>query len=127
MSTDSFTPTLEEAIKSTSTLRERMNKGDWPFEKIKGYYLSKESIQKMLEQNGGKTSGLKIYFGESTGGDKPALEVIVVATIADDKQQDDDFDIPPVGQSIPSAGTAVLGATRPCPDWCGKNNVLNQP
>jgi hypothetical protein len=114
---------LREAVAMTKKFKLTMQNG-WPYQKTKGYHISFDSIEILKAQNGGKTSGLKIYFGEKIDNGSAFLELIIIAT--DEKK--DDFKIPEIESEIDAAsGSVAIGDTRPCPEWCGKKNVLNQP
>jgi len=86
---------------------------------VKGYYLSKENISRLLSQDGQDMSGIRIYIGIDPDN---IYRVIVVATQVSDV---DDYKVP---QSYPTEDSLpLLGEARPCPEWCPKSNVLNTP
>lgn len=116
---DPFDTQWDEAIDNTKRFRD--NHGGTQMiagNHIKGYFLSKENISRLLTQDGQSMSGIRIYIGIDPGG---IYRVVVVATKENDV---DDYKVP---TSYPAADLPLLGEARPCPEWCPKSNVLNSP
>lgn len=126
---------LESAVQATRAFKKSMAIGRLPYGvPVKGYFLPKDSIQQLLEQNGGDTTGLKMYFAERLNAEgKEVLELVVVATCRgyDGKDYSDevDYNIPaaddPQQSNLESNPNVIFGAVRPCPRQCGSINVLN--
>lgn len=105
---------LEEAAAFTANYR-----GNTAFAGlVKGFLIDSDTIAELLNQNDGNTNGIRVYLGVDDTGHAAQLKALAVATAG---EEFDDFDIPETG----SKTTAIIAEPRPCPEHCGKMNVLN--
>lgn len=94
--------TLTEAETLTAAWRNGSN-GD-----IKGGFFGKDKLQYLLDESG--SAGIRMYFGETTSGEKT---LVLVAADADKN------DI------ITAEGAKILDRMVLCPPDCGTGNGLN--
>lgn len=106
-------PTLDDRANWTRRFRQKFCT-DKKF--IKGYFLKRSEIEKLLQQKE-ELDGLKIYFGID---EQDQFRVVIVG--ADEKGNDY---ITPLTYQAKQTGEALLAETRPCPIHCGDKNVLN--
>jgi hypothetical protein len=84
----------------------------------KGFIIDIGTIKDLISQNSGDVSGVKIYMGIEA--QTKTYKAVAVATVG---SKYEDFNIPD-RPSEPCG--AILGEGRPCPEWCGKPNALNE-
>lgn len=139
MNGDSFPLDLSAAIAHTQNFRNRLKSGSLPYKvPVQGYFLNRDSVMALLNQNNGDITGLKIYFAEKNdeNGD-PVLDIVVLGTYRDENTDCNDYGVPEEdGGSYGAAKDAKapsalagneprFSEARPCPHQCGKKNLLN--
>jgi hypothetical protein len=99
----------------------------------RAYTLTVEEIDRLLKQRKGKRlEGIRIYIGAETKKGVMVPNLIIVGCAKGTDGQLNDYNVPKevvkASSKIlqASATGPVLGDTRPCPDWCGESNALNQ-
>ncbi len=92
---------IEEAQKLVSNYQSKIKESD-----IKAYYVGKDSLQKVLQQDG--CVGVRIYFGEDEEG---KLQLVIVGVNSEEKDLDEGY---------------VLERFWPCPPYCNKESKLMQ-
>jgi hypothetical protein len=91
--------------------------------KVKGYLMSRGNIDDLLSQDGLSLQGIKIYLGIDENG---VFRVIIVGVKG---SKGIDYIVPEnetIFTSTPTENLPSIGEVRPCPEWCGKPNVLNE-
>lgn len=115
----------DNAVKWTKNFRDEFgDKQKFNDKKVKGYFMSRGSVEDLLAQDGLALQGIKIYIGYD---ENEVFRVIVVAVKGNKGY---DYNVPDNADSLRTAANADLpsiGESRPCPEWCGKDNVLNHP
>jgi hypothetical protein len=107
-----------EAVGIAKKFRITIGTPKWPYQKTKGYFIPRDSVEQIWAQNEGVIKGLKIYFGENIESGKVTLELIIIGADANSNDY-----LVPVSGTLPA--NLVIGDARPCPINCGTKNVLN--
>ena len=92
----------------------------------KGFFISKETINEILAQDG-KIDGIRIYGGIKNDGGLVYTSVVVATIPGATTGTHDDFKVPKSGVVIALEAEPILGEGRPCPYQCGADNALNKP
>lgn len=120
----------KKAAKLISAYREHIK--DLPKNTPRAYTFTREEIESLLKQDGKKLDGIRIYFGAETKKGVMVPNLIIVGCAKGTDGQLNDYNVPKevvktTSKILQASATGpVLGDTRPCPDWCGESNALNQ-
>ena len=90
---------------------------------IKGYVMSRGNLEDLLYQDGLALQGVKIYLGLD---EKGVFRLIIIGVQG---KNGNDYKVPANGTVLASTTDDELpsiGEPRPCPEWCGPPNVLNE-
>ena len=116
--------TWENAINWTENFRKTFgDKQEFNGKKVKGYFMSRGNIEDLIAQDGLALQGIKIYIGLDENG---VFRTIIVAVKGNESI---DYKVPETRADLNSTSFGnlpVIGEVRPCPEWCGKKNVLNE-
>lgn len=105
---------LEEAVTLTANYRGASAFSGF----VKGFLIESDTIAELMSQNNGNINGIRVYLGIDISEQPARLKALAVATEGDEFN---DFGIPESGAET----TAIIAEPRPCPEHCGKMNVLN--
>ena len=122
---------LTESATLTRNFRDFLNTLNRYKVNRKGFSFSFEDLDRLKNQNPGIITGIKIYIGEERKEVTPGIfeyDLNVVAVAAANNQVGsiavDDFLIPKSNEPLPMVEPFTLGG-RPCPEECGRGNMLN--
>mgnify|MGYP000520628310 CR=1 FL=1 len=120
---------LPEAVIKIRDFRLHSKMSTFPYSSThsKGHFVDKTDIDNILAQNGGKITGLKIYFAETLDEyNKLMLDIVIVGTYDDGTSKYTDFGVPSDAPVVMAANDPIIAKNRPCPDQCGKTNCFNE-
>jgi len=100
----------------------------------KGYLLTREMIEELLEQNECKLDGIRLYFGADMIEDFMVPTLVIVGCEKDGDGKYNDFGVPEKNlktlavntfAAVAANGSSKVGKGLPCPTECSKPNMLN--
>jgi len=119
-----------EEIKKIKAFKAYMKGAPKSVPQKKGYLITREDIEKLLDQKDGKLDGIRIYFGAEMVEDFMVPTLVVVGCEKDEENNYHDYEVPeknlrtlPVNRAVASTRTAI--DLKPCPNFCSKSNILN--